>query len=129
MTEKSTIELINNVSGTLLVLCKDKYSSYDALDSNYIVEIKNRRKYYKEKLIEASKLFINYQKAEISGRKFLYVVTDKKGVWVYNVSNTIELIVSLPIKGVECPITTDFDKNDKIIKYSYVLPEDIAIKL
>ena len=129
MTEKSTIELINNVSGTLLVLCKDKYSSYDALDSNYIVEIKNRRKYYKEKLIEASKLFINYQKAEIAGRKFLYVVTDKKGVWVYNVSNTIELIVSLPIKGVECPITTDFDKNDKMIKYSYVLPEDIAVKL
>ncbi len=129
MTEKSTIELINKVSGTLLVLCKDKYSSYDASDPNYIVEIKNRRKYYKEKLIEASKLFVNYQKAQIAGKKFLYVVTDDKGVWVYNVSNTIKLLVNLPIKGIDCPVSTDFDKNDKIIKYSYILPEDIAIKL
>lgn len=129
MTEKETINLLNLVSGTLLVLCKDKYSSYDALDPNYIVEIKNRRKYYKEKLIEASKLFINYQKAQITGKKFLYVVTDEKGVWVYNVSNAIKLIVNLPIKGIECPMSTDFDKNDKITKYSYVLPEDIAIKL
>ena len=56
MTEQSTINLINKSSGTLLVLCKDKYSSYDALDPNYIVEIKNRRKYYKEKLIEAFKV-------------------------------------------------------------------------
>ena len=129
MTEQLTIDLINKSSGTLLVLCKDKYSSYDALDLNYIVEIKNRRKYYKEKLIEASKLFVNYQKAQIAGKKFLYVVTDEKGVWVYNVSNTIKLLVNLHIKGIECPMTTDFDKNDKITKYSYVLPEDIAIKI
>lgn len=129
MTEKSTIELINQMSGTKLTLCKGEFSSYDAEDSNYIVEIKNRRKYYNTKLIEASKLFVNFQKSQIAGKKFLYVVTDEKGVWVYNVSNTIKLIVNLPIKGIECPMSTDFDKNDKITKYSYVLPEDIAIKL
>ena len=129
MTEQSTIDLINLVSRTKLVLCKDRFSSYDAEDDNYIVEIKNRRKYYKEKLIEASKLYANFQKAEIARKKFLYVVTDEEGVWVYNITNAMKVVVNLPIRPIECPMTTDFGRNDKITKYSYVLPEDMAIKL
>ena len=129
MTEQSTIDLINLVSKTKLVLCKDRFSSYDAEDDNYIVEIKNRRKYYKEKLIEAYKLYANFQKAEIAKKKFLYVVTDEEGVWVYNITNAMKVVVNLPIRPIECPMTTDFGKNDKITKYSYVLPEDMAIKL
>ncbi len=129
MNEQSTIDLINLVSGTKLVLCKDKFSSYDAEDDTYIVEIKNRRKYYKEKLIEASKLYVNFQKSQILKRKFLYVVTDEKGIWVYNITNAIKVVVNLPIRAIECPMTTDFNRNSKIIKYSYVLPEDMAIKL
>jgi len=129
MTEQSTIDLINLVSRTKLVLCKDRFSSYDAEDDNYIVEIKNRRKYYKEKLIEASKLYANFQKAEIARKKFLYVVTDEEGVWVYNITNAMKVVVNLPIRPIECPMTTDFGKNDKITKYSYVLPEDMAKKL
>ena len=129
MTEQSTVDLINLVSRTKLVLCKDRFSSYDAEDDNYIVEIKNRRKYYKEKLIEAYKLYANFQKAEIAKKKFLYVVTDEEGVWVYNITNAMKVVVNLPIRPIECPMTTDFGKNDKITKYSYVLPEDMAIKL
>ena len=129
MTEQSTIDLINLVSRTKLVLCKDRFSSYDAEDDNYVVEIKNRRKYYKEKLIEAYKLYANFQKAEIAKKKFLYVVTDEKGVWVYNITNAMKVVVNLPIRAIDCPMTTDFSKNDKITKYSYVLPEDMAIKL
>ena len=129
MNEESTIQLINLVSGTELVLCKDEFSSYDAEDDTYIVEVKNRRSYYKEKLIEASKLYVNFQKAEILRKKFLYVVTDEKGVWVYNITNAMKVVVNLPIRAVECPMTTDFGRNDKITKYSYVLPEDMAIKL
>lgn len=129
MTEQSTVDLINLVSRTKLVLCKDKFSSCDAEDDNYVVEIKNRRKYYKDKLIEASKLYANFQKAEIARKKFLYVVTDEEGVWVYNITNAMKVVVNLPIRAIECPLTTDFGKNDKITKYSYVLPEDMAIKL
>ena len=129
MTEQSTIELINRMSGTELTLCKGEFSSYDAEDSNYIVEIKNRRKYYNTKLIEASKLFVNFQKSQIKGKKFLYVVTDDKGVWVYNITNAIKVVVNLPLKAIDCPMSTDFNKTNKIIKYSYVLPEDMAIKL
>ena len=129
MNEQSTVNLINLVSGTELVLCKDKFSSYDAEDSRYIVEIKNRRAYYKEKLIEASKLYVNFQKAQIAGKKFLYVVTDEEGIWVYNITNAMKVVVNLPIRAIDCPMTTDFSRNDKITKYSYVLPEDMATKL
>ena len=126
MTEQSTIDFLNNKVGTKLSLVSDTYSSYDASDNNYIVEIKNRRAYYKDKMIEAMKLYKNYQASQYSNKQFLYVVTDEKGVWVFNISKNINSIVTMPLKGMECPKTTDFKCNDKIIKYSYVLPESIA---
>lgn len=127
--EKTTIELINKVSGAKLRLAKSKFSSYDAEDSRYIVEIKNRRKYYKDKLIEAYKLFANFQKSQLKEKVFLYVVTDEKGVWVYNISKNIESVLNTPLNALECPRTTDFNNNSKIIKYSYVLPEDMATRI
>ena len=129
MTEQSTIDFLNNKVGTKLSLVSDKYSSYDASDDNYIVEIKNRRAYYRDKLIEAMKLYKNYQASQLSDKQFLYVVTDEKGVWVFNVSKNIKAVVKMPVEGIECPKTTDFKSNDKIIKYSYVLPELMSRKL
>lgn len=123
MTEQSTIEFLNSKVGTKLSLVSDKYSSYDASDDNYIVEIKNRRAYYRDKLIEAMKLYKNYQASQLLNKQFLYVVTDEKGVWVFNISKNIKAVVVMPVKDMECPKTTDFSSNDKIIKYSYVLPE------
>ena len=129
MTEQSTIDHINEMSGTKLVLVKDQFSHFDAQDSNYIVEIKNRRKYYPEKMIEAIKLYNNERTAQIYGKKFLYVVTDPKGFYVYNVTNLMDQIVRLPMIALKSPKTTDFIKKDKLDKWSYVLPETLAIKL
>jgi hypothetical protein len=129
MTEQSTIDFLNSKVGTKLSLVSDKYSSYDASDDNYIVEIKNRRAYYRDKLIEAMKLYKNYQASQLSNKQFLYVVTDEKGVWVFNISKNIKAVVKMPVEGMECPKTTDFKSNDKIIKYSYVLPELMSRKL
>mgnify|MGYP003649584862 FL=1 len=129
MTELSTIELINKSSGTKLALVKGQFSIYDAEDDDYIVEIKNRRKYYSTKLIEAKKLYNNFQASQIKGKKFLYVVTDDRGVYVYNISNHMSQIVNLPMKALRCPRSTDFNNYDKITKYSYELPETLAIKL
>tara|TARA_R100000544_G_C2226677_1_gene61245 strand:- start:1111 stop:1500 length:390 start_codon:yes stop_codon:yes gene_type:complete len=129
MTELSTIEHINKSSGTKLTLVKGQFCTYDAEDSNYIVEVKNRRKYYSTKLIEAKKLYNNFQASQIKGKKFLYVVTDDKGFYVYNISNHMTQIVNLPMKALQCPRSTDFNNNNKITKYSYELPETLAIKL
>ena len=125
MNEESTIKLLNTL-GTNLVGASDQYSSYDAEDSNYIVEIKNRRAYYSDKQIECLKLFANYQKAEIKGKHFLYVVTDEKGMHIFNITKDIEEITSgAPLK-IQCPVSTDFILNRKITKYTYNLPESMA---
>ena len=129
MTEQSTIDHINEMSGTKLILVKDQFSDYDAEDSNYIVEIKNRRKYYPDKMIEASKLYKNERHAQIYGKKFLYVVTDPKGFYVYNVTNLMAQIVRLPMMALKCPKTTDFIKKDYLEKWSYILPETLSIQL
>ena len=128
MNEKETVDRLNK-EGTDLTLVKDKFSAYDAEDENYIVEIKNRRDYYSEKLIEAFKLFKNFQLSQILNKSFLYVVTDSKGLYIYNVSKDIDKILSKPIRPIKCPKTTDFKNKEKIIKYSYTLSEDIATKL
>ena len=128
MNEKETVDRLNK-EGTNLTLVKDKFSVYDAEDDNYIVEIKNRREYYSEKLIEAFKLFKNFQLSQKLDKSFLYVVTDSKGLYIYNISKDIDKILSKPIKAIKCPKTTDFKNKEKIIKYSYTLSEDIATKL
>jgi len=72
------------------------------------------------------KMYRNYQESQIKGKMFLYVVTDEKGVWVFNISKNISTIVKTPVKAFKCPKTTYFNDNSKIDKYSYVLPELMA---
>ena len=129
MNESSTISYLNKTKFFDLVKCKDSYSSYDASDNNYLVEIKNRRKYYKDKLIECSKLFINYQKAQLQNKNFIYVVTDNKGCWVYSITKNIDKIVSKKPVKIPCPSKTDFNGGKVIDKYCYTLTESMSKKI
>ena len=97
MTEKSTIEFLNS-KGLNLVKAKNQFSYFDASDDSYLVEIKNRKKYYSDKLIESMKLYSNFQQSVIQGKKLLYVVTDEKGVWIFNISDYIDVIIKTPPK-------------------------------
>lgn len=126
MDEKTTIETLNNNFGTKLFPAEDQYNSYDAEDDNYIVEVKTRYDYYKDKLIEAVKLYSNFQKAEIKGKQFLYVLTDPKGFYVYNITKLMTQIVEFKVMPIRCEATTKFNNQNKVIKYSYVLPEELA---
>jgi hypothetical protein len=125
MTEESTIEFLNS-KGLNLIKSKNKFSYYDAFDDNYLVEIKNRKKYYDTKLIECMKLFVNFQQSVIQGKKLLYVVTDERGVWLFNISNNIDLIINTFPKILLLPKTTEFENKEKIPKYCYKLNESLA---
>lgn len=125
MTEKYTIEFLNS-KGLNLIKVKDQFSCYDAYDDSYLVEIKNRKKYYSDKLIESMKLYINYQQSVIQGKKFLYVVTDEKGVWVFNISKHIDFIIKTSPKILHLSKTTEFGNTNKIPKYCYTLAESMA---
>jgi len=129
VNESTTIEFLNQLEYFNLKKSDDKYSSFDAFDKGVLVEIKNRREYYREKMIECDKLFVNYKKAQLYGKKFLYIVTDAKGVWIYNITKNIELIIKSQPIAIYCPATTDIKGNNKITKYVYKLDESLATKI
>jgi len=126
MTEIVTINLLNKLYSLKLKKSKQKFCSYDAVDDRYIVEIKNRRSYYPTKLIEASKMFTNFQKAQKISKHFIYVVTDNQGVYIFNITKKIDEIIAMGIIKKEQPSSTDFQDDSKIVKYLYNLPEDLA---
>jgi hypothetical protein len=121
MNEHSTIAFLNKKFSLGLIACDNEYSDFDAEDKHYIVEIKNRNIFYVEKLIECIKLFKNYQNAQLKGKDFLYVVTDEKGIYVFNLSKNINSVISTDIVKTKQPKTTDFNTKGNIVKYVYML--------
>ena len=124
--EKQTILDINRIFGLKLTRVKNRFSDYDAEDDNYLVEIKNRRKYYKTKMIEEYKLNKNLKKAKSLNKEFIYVVTDDYGMYIYNMSK-----LDLPeLQEFDCPRNTDFGgKESRKIKKIYNLKESDAVKI
>ena len=109
MNEQTTIELINKQFKTNLILVDYQFCDFDAEDENYIVEIKNRKEFYQDKLIECVKLFKNYQNSQIKNKDFLYIVTDIKGVYVFNISKNIDEITSTKMYKTLQPESTEFN--------------------
>jgi len=131
LNEEKTISIINLMSGTKLISTNsvDKFCSYDAEDKNYIVEIKNRRDYYEDKMIECSKMFTNYNIAQAKGKRFLYVVTDRSGLSIFNISENISTIAMVSPDVIQCPINTDFGKEKIYInKYCYNIKGSSAVE-
>ena len=124
--EAEVMKFLNERANLKLVASSDQYSSFDASDDNYIVEIKTRYSYYDTKMLEALKLYSNFRKSQIFEKKFLYVVADPKGVWVFNISDNMETVLNTPLMPFRCPETTQFERDKKIIKYGHVLPETLA---
>ena len=126
MNEQKTINLINQYYNISLHLAVDQFSDYDAYDDRFIIEIKNRRIYFKNKLIELNKMCRNYELAQKENKTFLYAVTDKKGIWMFNISERIKEVIQLPLELYKCPITTDFKEHKNILKIVILLPESMA---
>ena len=53
--------------------CNDKYSSYDAENERYIVEVKSRDKRYRSWVIEKKKFESNIIKSVETGKMFVYL--------------------------------------------------------
>jgi hypothetical protein len=130
LNEIDTINLINLMSGTKLKSTNsvDEYCSFDAYSEHYIVEIKNSRKHYYTKMMEEYKFRANIAASKKLGKIFLYIVTDPKGVYIYNISEIEEIILKDKPTVMHCPKTTDFDNKAKQDKYCYNLSEGLAKK-
>ena len=124
------LKFMNWINGKICLELKptdDDFDRWDFYDDNYIVELKIRDKYYDTKLLQADKGLNLVQSAEALDRIPLYIVTDSKGVYIFNL-NKINLLEH-PIVEVVAPITTEFNKTKKITKYCYQLSEEIATKI
>ena len=126
MNEQTTIELINKQFKTNLILVDYQFCDYDAEDENYIVEVKNRKEFYQDKLIECVKLFKNYQNSQIKNKDFLYIVTDEKGVYVFNISKNIDEITSTKMYKTIQPESTEFNSTKQINKFVYFLDNKLS---
>jgi hypothetical protein len=121
------VNWFNDKTGMNLKKTEDKFCRWDFTDESFIVELKIRDKYYSTKLLQADKGLNLVMSAESLDKIPLYIVTDEKGVYVYNL-NKINLLEN-SIHEVVAPVTTEFDKNKMITKYCYKLSEDKASRI
>jgi len=124
MNQKQTVNFINKTSGTKLIEHTDEFSSYDAFDDNYIVEIKNRRANHKDPFLEVNKTVINMKKAKDQNKDYLYIQADGTGVYVFNISKLD--LDSIPKRFYNVPATTDFNNKKRIDKEFWVLKKSYA---
>jgi len=127
MTQSETIYFINKKSNTNLIEHKYEFNSYDAYDSNYIVEIKNRRANHKDPFLEVNKTLINLKLAKNQNKQYLYVQQDDTGIYVFNISKLN--LNSIYKRFYNVPETTDFGKNKRVDKEFWVLNKSLSTKL
>jgi len=77
MNEEEIVKLLNTIEDYSFVPMHDKFSRYDAFDENtgVMLEIKCRKKYYDDTLIEKMKYDWNKQYAEENKLEFIYAVS------------------------------------------------------
>ncbi len=125
--ELKFVKWFNLKTGMNLIETSDEFSTYDFFDDNYIVELKIRNKYYKEKAIQIDKLFNLIHNSRALNKTPLYIVTDDKGVYVFNI-NKINLGNKKMVEKLS-PVQTEFENNKMIKKYFFLLGENEASKI
>ena len=119
--EKAVIDLLN-VDGWNLTHTGNGFEFFDAMGltpKGYecVIEMKFRKKYYDEKIIEVSKFnnLINTDKVAI------YFVNDSNGNYMFWLNN----LKDLKVKSIYCPDTTLWTKK-RVLKPCYLLKESQA---
>ncbi len=60
----------------------------------------------------------------------VYIVSDPKGIFIYNLNKNKEYFLNSKILIKQCPYRTEFKENKKISKYFLILPnEQLTTKL
>ena len=88
--EKDILDSVNKEFNIELKWNDYEYNRFDAEDKNYIVEIKDRKKYYDNTMIEFDKYSYNLLYAEIIRKQFIYAVQMKNTIYVFNITKLVE---------------------------------------
>tara|TARA_R100001463_G_scaffold38837_1_gene83350 strand:+ start:113 stop:517 length:405 start_codon:yes stop_codon:yes gene_type:complete len=117
MTQTEIIDKLNSIyPGLDLVEATDPYSSYDAENERYIVEVKSRDKQYRSWVIERKKFDSNIVQSVEKNKMFVYLTEYNGKIMTWNIHNLV-------LKGYDfqwteqlMPQTTEFNNTKPITK-------------
>ena len=115
MTQTEIIDKLNSIyPGLDLVEATDPYSSYDAENERYIVEVKSRDKQYRSWVIEKKKFDNNIIKSVETRKMFVYLTEYDGKIMTWNIHNLVRKGYDFQWTQQLMPQTTEFD-NKKVI--------------
>ena len=127
MTQTEIIDKLNSIyPGLDLVEVSDPYSSYDAENERYIVEVKSRDKKYDSWIIERKKFDSNLLYSMNKNKMFVYLTEHKGKIMTWNIHNLLNSLYDFGWTKMELPATTEFDDKEKIQKEVGYLYEGVA---
>jgi hypothetical protein len=103
-----------------------QYTTYDAENKDFILEIKSRKSRYEKWLIEKHKFDTNLDIALKKNKQFIYLTEYRTDMLVWNINDLINVGYDFGWELKEQPKTTDFDNNNKIMKEVGYLHEHYA---
>ena len=117
MTQTEIINKLNSIyPGLDLVEVSDPYSSYDAENGRYIVEVKSRDKKYDSWIIERKKFDSNLLYSMNKNKMFVYLTEHNGKIMTWNIHNLLNSLYDFGWTKMELPATTEFDAKEKIQK-------------
>ena len=127
MTQTEIIDKLNSIyPGLDLVEVSDPYSSYDAENERYIVEVKSRDKQYRSWAIEKKKFDSNIDKAVETGKMFVYLTEYKGDIMTWNINNLVLTGYDFQWTKIPMPQTTEFEDTKTVTKEVGFLYEGVA---
>jgi len=116
-----SIEYFNDKYNLNLVKTVNQYEIWDAEDKEIIIEFKFRNKFYEDKYIQIDKFLRLLMAAEYYAKIPYYCVKDEKGYFFYNLEEQKTNLLQSEIITQKVSYQTEFNKNNKINKYFYLL--------
>ena len=127
MTQTEIIVKLNSIyPGLDLVEVENPYSSYDAENERYIVEVKSRDKEYRSWAIEKKKFDSNIVKCIETGKAFVYLTEYNGKIMTWNIHKLVRKGYDFQWTEIPMPKTTEFQDTKTITKVVGFLYEGVA---
>jgi hypothetical protein len=127
MTQTEIIDKLNSIyPGLDLVEVSNSYSSFDAENERYIVEVKSRDKQYRSWAIEKKKFDSNIIKCMEKNKAFVYLTEYNGKIMTWNIHKLVRKGYDFQWTEIPMPKTTEFEDTKTVTKVVGFLYEGVA---
>tara|TARA_Y100001938_G_C8101286_1_gene441899 strand:- start:13639 stop:14031 length:393 start_codon:yes stop_codon:yes gene_type:complete len=124
--EKQILDKINLECRLSLKADEYEYNRFDAEDERYIVEIKDRHKFYKDTMIEFDKYSYNLVYSQVANKDFIYAVRMESNIYIFNLTKKD---CSYNWEWRDMPRQTEFGNTEKIKKLVGFLDIENSVRI